>query len=314
MVLATGVAEKLHSHYPDAELHFMLRKGNESVLSNHLFIKKVWVLNKSKKFRDLIRIIKAIRKQRFDLVINLQRFFTSGIITVLSGAGKTIGFKKNPLSVWFTQAFDHRIVNGNTHHEIERNQVLIAGITDEQAARPRLYPSASDFEKTGGFKIAPYITVSPASVWFTKQWPKTKWIDFLNKVTIDKVYLLGASGDSELCRQIAEEVTNIRPVNLAGKLSPLGSAALMKDAVMNFVNDSAPLHFAGAVNAPVCAVFCSTVPDFGFGPLSDDSVIVETSLPLDCRPCGLHGHRQCPRGHFHCADIPVNALLGAIPS
>jgi heptosyltransferase-2 len=75
----------------------------------------------------------------------------------------------------------------------------------------------------------------------------------------------------------------------------------MKEAAMNYVNDSAPMHFASAVNAPVTAVYCSTIPAFGFGPLSDKSFIVEIEEPLDCRPCGLHGYRACPRGHFHCA-------------
>ena len=28
---------------------------------------------------------------------------------------------------------------------------------------------------------------------------------------------------------------------------------------------------------------------------------------LDCRPCGLHGHKECPKGHFKCGnfDIPI---------
>jgi len=55
------------------------------------------------------------------------------------------------------------------------------------------------------------------------------------------------------------------------------------------------------MNAPVTAFYCSTVPWFGFGPLSEKSIIAETSEKLDCRPCGLHGYRQCPKGHFKCA-------------
>ena len=70
---------------------------------------------------------------------------------------------------------------------------------------------------------------------------------------------------------------------------------------MNYVNDSAPLHIASAMNAPVTAVFCSTVPSFGFGPLRENGRVVETPEDLDCRPCGLHGHRECPKGHFRCA-------------
>jgi heptosyltransferase-2 len=90
-------------------------------------------------------------------------------------------------------------------------------------------------------------------------------------------------------------------VVLAEELSLLASAALMEGAAMNYVNDSAPLHIASAMNAPVTAIFCSTVPAFGFGPLRENGRVVETAEKLDCRPCGLHGHRACPKGHFRCA-------------
>lgn len=92
--------------------------------------------------------------------------------------------------------------------------------------------------------------------------------------------------------------------------SLLQSAQLMRGAVINYVNDSAPLHLASSVNAPVCVVYCSTVPQFGFYPLSEASWVVEVAEPLACRPCGLHGHRACPEGHFRCArDIIVQQLL-----
>jgi ADP-heptose:LPS heptosyltransferase len=61
----------------------------------------------------------------------------------------------------------------------------------------------------------------------------------------------------------------------------------MKDAAMNYVNDSAPMHFASAVNAPVTAVYCSTIPAFGFGPLSDRSIHRrDPSNPWTAAPAG----------------------------
>ena len=113
------------------------------------------------------------------------------------------------------------------------------------------------------------------------------------------MYLLGGPADAEACRRIAEAAG--RGEVLAGRLSLLGTAALMEGAAMNYVNDSAPLHIASAMNAPVTAIFCSTVPAFGFGPLRANGRILETTEKLDCRPCGLHGHRACPKGHFRCA-------------
>jgi heptosyltransferase-2 len=80
------------------------------------------------------------------------------------------------------------------------------------------------------------------------------------------------------------------------------SAALMKDARMNYVNDSGPLHICSAMNAPVTAFFCSTTPDFGFGPLSDQSTTIESKMALACKPCGLHGYKSCPKGHFDCGN------------
>jgi ADP-heptose:LPS heptosyltransferase len=74
------------------------------------------------------------------------------------------------------------------------------------------------------------------------------------------------------------------------------------------------MHLASAVNAPVAAIYCSTLPSFGFGPLSDKSFIVEIQEKLSCRPCGLHGRRACPLGHFHCAyKIKVEQLTAVLP-
>ncbi len=83
----------------------------------------------------------------------------------------------------------------------------------------------------------------------------------------------------------------------------------MRGAVMNYVNDSAPLHLASAMDAPVRAVFLSTVPEFGFGPWGSRGEVIETTEKLDCRPCGVHGFKACPKGHFKCAEIAVERLV-----
>lgn len=279
---------------------------------------------KNGKYKNLVSLISTIRKNKYDYVINAQRFFASGLMTVMSGAKETIGFDKNPLSVFFSKRVPHHIsAKAIGDHEVKRNLSLIAHLTDDFFVKPKLYPSKADFEKvkTSG----PYICIAPASVWFTKQFPKERWIDFINAVPPDfTIYLMGAKSDIELCEDIESRVM-LRPatlnpvlqlsnrgsrvVNLAGQLSFLESAALMKNAEMNYVNDSAPLHFASAMNAPVTAIFCSTVPAFGFGPLSDYSFVVETKLDLSCRPCGLHGKKECPLGHFNCSIIETESLL-----
>jgi heptosyltransferase-2 len=127
------------------------------------------------------------------------------------------------------------------------------------------------------------------------------------------VYLLGSPTDSVLCKHIQKEAGRENVFDLSGSLGLLQSAALIRDAIMNYVNDSAPMHIASAMNAPVTAVYCSTVPEFGFGPLSDRSVIVQTDIDLSCRPCGIHGFNTCPEKHFKCAQtILIKSLLNTL--
>lgn len=313
VILATALIEKLRQHYPEASIDFLVRKGNEGLLVGHPHLRNVLVWNKKEsKISNLLKMISRIRANRYDCLINVHRFASSGFITAFSKAKSKIGFDKNPLSFLFNKKIRHEI---GSLHEVERNQKLIAEITDSNHARPRLFPSSSDFEKVKSMKDGSYICIAPTSVWFTKQFPAQKWIEFLNSTRgkFDHTYLLGAPADRDTCESIRIAEVDESIVNLAGKLSFLESAALMKDAAMNFVNDSAPMHIASAMNAPVTAVYCSTVPSFGFGPLSDKSFIVETQEKLTCRPCGLHGYKECPKGHFKCAfEISKEQLLATL--
>lgn len=312
VILATSVVEKLHEFYPDSRIDFLLRKGNEGIFSAHPFLNKVLIFDKKQnKISELTKILSEVRNEKYDYVFNFHRFASSGFITVFSGAKNKIGFDKNPFSFLFSKKIEHKIGNGK--HETSRNQQLISFITDDKPARPKLHPSENDFKKVAGYKTGKYICIAPASVWFTKQFPSHKWIELIKLLPADmNIFLLGAPADFQLCEEIKSSTLSRQSsiVNLAGKLSFLESAALMKDAIMNFVNDSAPLHLASAVNAPVTAVFCSTVAEFGFGPLSDKSFIAETKERISCRPCGLHGKKFCPEKHFKCAEtIEINDVL-----
>ena len=313
VILATGLIEKLHQHDPDAAIDFLVRRGNEDLLLGHPHLRAVLTWDKKKgKLANLLALIGRVRRRRYDVVVNVHRYMSSGLITAASGATFTVGFDRNPLSFLFSRTVPHQL---DGRHEVARNQTLISAITDANYSRPRLYPTTAQWTRVIGYKDVPYVCIAPTSVWFTKQLPPEKWVALLRTLPegIRQVYLLGAPGDHAICDSIRQAAGSVAVTNLAGELGLLESAALMKDAVMNFVNDSAPMHLATALNAPVTAVFCSTTPRFGFGPLSDRSVVVETKISLDCRPCGLHGFKSCPRGHFRCADsIDVDDLVSAL--
>ncbi|MCH2224510.1 MAG: glycosyltransferase family 9 protein [Crocinitomicaceae bacterium] len=302
VILATPVVSELKRLYPNSSVDVLVKKGNESLLTASPYLRNIHVFDKKNgKWKNILKLIRTFRKERYDLVINLHRFASSGIIAGLSKGKKKLGFKKNPLSFLNNSSFPHKIGDGT--HEVERNLSLIESFGAKKLVRPTLFPSLSDLKKVEIYNTGNYICMAPASVWFTKQLPKKKWIELSKTIPSNtSIYLLGAPGDYDLCDEIRKSINRKNITNLAGKLSLLQSAALMKTAQRNYVNDSGPLHLASSVNAPVTAFFCSTIPDFGFGPLSEDSEIKQIST-LSCKPCGLHGHKSCPEGHFKCGEI-----------
>ena len=310
VILSTPIAEAINHFDTSIEIDFLVRKGNEGLFKNHPFVKNVLVWDKSKnKYKNLFSILVQIRRNRYSVLINCQRFAASGLLTIFSGAKKTIGFDKNPFSNFFDHKIKHDI--GAGLHECERNLALLKPLNISGNIRPVLYPNGNSVNPK-----QPYVTLSPASVWFTKQWPKEKWIELIQRIPkIYTIYLLGGPSDRSLCDEIIQQSGNEKAENLCGEITLLESASLIKVAEMNYVNDSAPMHLASAVNARVAAIYCSTLPAFGFGPLSDQSSTIETEEKLTCRPCGLHGKKACPEGHFRCAlTIDVQRLLSLLPN
>lgn len=316
VILVTPVLEKLHLQYPHAQLDLLIKQGYESLFEGHPFIHEVWLWDKRKdKYKNLWTLIQQVQNRNYDLTVNVQRFFSTGLLTVFSRSAYTIGFDKNPLSLFFSKRVKHSIqAKGENMHEVDRNLLLVKHLDAKVVSRPKLYPTNQHYAKVSQYKTHGFICVAPASLWFTKQFPEERWVEFLQQVPPDiYVYLLGSASDFQLCERILLQSKHPNILNLSGKLSLLESAALMRDALMNYVNDSSPMHLCSSVNARTTAIYCSTVTAYGFGPLSSDAVVVETDEKLTCRPCGLHGHQSCPKKHFKCATgIEIGKLLNRL--
>ncbi len=323
-ILASHFARAVKDQFPDSKIHFFLRKGNESVIQGLSSIEKVWVWDKAGgKTRNLMRLIGELRKIKFDYVFNLHRHFNSGLVSSLMHADYKVGFKQNPMAMFYTHKANHLIPHHPIEnekvywHEVERNLQLIKLVVSDyeiKSGRPELPLLLKHFEKIAKYKTEEYFVVAPASVWYTKAWSEIKYRELTGElVKRGKVIFIGAPSDKELCDRIRHGFEKTE--NLCGDLSLLDSAALMKDAKRVFVNDSAPLHLASCVNAKTTAIFCSTVPAFGYTPLATDAVVVDVGDSLSCRPCGLHGYKACPLGHFKCSlDIEVDKVLQSIKS
>ncbi len=312
VVLASALANSIKKHYPDSSITMLVKKQNEAVLAHNVVVDIVLSWDKSAaKYKNLFYLLKLVRKNKYDFLINLHRFASSGFIAAFSKANMKVGFKQNPFSFLFNKKISHTLNNVHeTNRNLELGRLCLPDIVLNRPVITPKEPANSNLLLNDNQKV---ITIFPGSLWQTKMFPIEKWIELASLLPVHfDLILLGAATDFDLAERIA--LTRVKnTINLCGKLSINETAWIMQKALMNYCNDSAPTHIASAVNAPVTTVFCSTIPEFGFTPLSDFSFIVEVTEKLNCRPCGVHGHRVCPEKHFNCGTkIETKQLLEGI--
>lgn len=313
VILFTGLIESWHKAWPLAAIDVLVRKGNEVLFEGHPFVREVRVWDKSSaRYRHLLRISKQVRSVGYDVVVNPHRFASSGWLTLRSKSRIRCGFKSNPLSLFYTHSIRHS--TEESAHEVERNHALIAPFCNERMG-PKLYPTS--LEQVPEAWVGA-VVLAPASQWATKQWPPEKWVGLihaLGKHAPDQaIVLMGGPGDVALLQSIQQRAGMHPKLYRTPEQSTLDFAsALVAQSKCVVSNDSAPLHLASALDRKAVALFCSTVPEFGFGPLTPGSVVMQSEVPLACRPCGLHGHKKCPEGHFSCArSIEIERVRDAV--
>lgn len=319
VVLTLPVAQVLARAGRGAEVHMLVTPRAADLLRNHPDVHRV--IRFEKRGRDagllgLMRVARLVRRERFDCAIIPHRSMRSALVAFLGGVPRRIGFDRSAGRFLLTQV----VAYDASAHEVTRNLRLLVplGIEPAPAERPRLYPPEDDLRLVdsalAGWKHAaatPLVAIAPGSVWKTKRWLPERFEALAGKL-LERGYavvLLGGAEDAEACRRIARACGSDRVMSMAGQLSLLQSAAMLRRAAVLVSNDSAPMHLAGGVGTPVIAIFGATSPSYGFAPAGPRDRIVEIE-GLACRPCAIHGGARCPIGTFECMErIGVDRVL-----
>lgn len=310
VILSLPLLQVLKNKLPDCVIDYMCIPKTKEILQNNPYINQLILFDKHVKDKGLSglnKMIAEVKRNKYDVVISVQRYLRSALIAKQSGAGRTISYDTSTLSFLYTDKVEYK-----QKHEIERVLDLLSplGLKDLPLLKPELFPSEEDRNEVGkifkGLVITQkmdLICVAPGSVWFTKRFPKDKYVKLLDMMDRDnlKVALIGGKDDVKLCDYIIGKTTHNDVYSFAGKLSILQSAELIKNSALLITNDSAPLHIANAVGTKVIALFGSTTKDFGFYPIGDDDKVFEIT-GLKCRPCSNHGKKECPIHTFECMN------------
>ncbi len=306
VILTLPLVQVLHTLLPDVLIDFVAVPSGAQVLANHQALNHIIVYDKKGKDKGIVaaaKLVRRLRKTKYDAALIPHRSLRSAAICCLAGIPRRIGFDTSA-GRWF---LTDRVKYDAKRHEIVRNLCLLHSLGYEDTAMelPRLYPSAHDagvvdefLDWSGGESL---VVLAPGSVWATKRWLEDRFVELARSLTHDgfAVALVGGREDVALGKRIERAVSGEKIINAIGKLTLLQSAELIRRARILVSNDSAPMHLAVAMRTPVVAIFGATVPAFGFAPVGEHDVVVETQ-GLTCRPCGIHGGNTCPIKTFDC--------------
>lgn len=335
VILTLPIVQNIKRLIPNAEIDFMCIPRTEAVLKNNPAIRELIVYDKrsKKKLSGLFKILSRIKKNKYQIIICPHRSLRSAVITHFTGAMLRIGFDKNSLSNLLTE----RVVYNKVSHEIERNLDLVRAIPgikfdeNNKLLKPELYPSEEDKKYVEQFLDTPHfhppeagkhptrsihstVSFAPCSKWFTKQLPQNKSVEIIRELLRCgyNVILIGGNEDTEYCSKLAKAVSDEKLLNLCGKLTPLQSKIAVEKSICIVSVDSAAAHIGASAGTPVIQIYGSTVPAFGFYPLTSKSVIIENNS-LTCRPCTNHGRESCPVKHYKCMeDIDAKKILDGV--
>ena len=253
-------------------------------------LSQTFVLPKASAYdwNDRFRIARTLRDYDPDVAIDAQGLWKSAFWTWLSGAPRRIGWmadnrREASSSVMLTETVACTLEDV---HVIDQHHALLVGLgIDDRGSRefPFVLPEAA-IAMAAEYRasVNPMALISPGGGWENKLYPPQLWGEVANGLAALQLapLVLWAPGEEELAGQVIEASGGV--ARRAPASSVLELAALAKDCRLFLAADTGPLHIAGAMGAPLVAVFGPTDPARN-GPWSKDDEVVRR-IPA-CAPC-----------------------------
>ena len=318
----------LKRSFPDWRISWLVEETSAPLLEKHPCLDRLFILKRRWRtnpgagqsaregLANHLQVLREIRRERFDIAIDLQGLFKSGLWTWLSGAPRRIGHNK-------TREFAHLFLNeyagGRPVFDpafplIERYLEPVRRLGADPARAAFLLPEVSDGVRRSvenllalADRSKPWIAFCPKSHWPSKDWPVERWRSLAGEIGKSaQVLLIGAGKDSADLERIADAAPGA--LNLAGKTTLLELVEIFRRCRCVAGPDTGPLHLANAVNSPRLVMIFGATSFRRSGPWGKNHFAI--SRELSCQPCFA---RSCRFGHTNClGEIPEAEVRDAL--
>ncbi|CAN5553937.1 lipopolysaccharide heptosyltransferase I [soil metagenome] len=302
VLLATPVITNLKAKYPDSDIYFLTLKNARDVIYNNPYLKKAMTFDSSED--SSLYLIKRIRKEKFDLVIDLYSNPRTALLTFLSGAKYKAGFNFRGRAYAYNELIEPR---GGEVHNVQFNLDALRKLEIPIInSKPVLFPNPVHFEFAENFIVDSSLqnkklcAVLLTGGWESKRYKADDYIELLKlmKEKFNFEYILVYGNNFEKAEAERIKVSVGERIFIFPNRPLLYLAALIKKCDIVLGSDSGPLHVAAAMETPLLGIFGPTDPKLG-GPYGE-KVLAVVNEDLDCLKCNL---RDCPIGNICMTEL-----------
>jgi lipopolysaccharide heptosyltransferase I len=300
VVHALPILNLLRRRWPASHISWLVTPGCAGLLDGHPQLDEVITFDRKlfgnswKSFsaaKKLAAFSLSLRNKKFDLVIDLQGLFRSGLLTGQTGSHCRVGSTSAREFGWMFCTHLAPVVLDN-QHAVDRYLSVAEFLGLGRSPVEFIFPTDDSDRRFVADLLPgdePFAVILPATHWQTKRWPIEHFASLINPLQERfglKTILAGGPDAAAL----APSLPNI--TNLAGKTNLRQLVALLERAALVIANDTGPMHIASALGRPLVTMFGPTTPH-QTGPYERLDSVVQLDIP--CSPCFSRtcSHQTC---------------------
>jgi heptosyltransferase-2 len=312
VVLATAAAANVKAAIPGARVTFLTGSAYAPLFEGHPAVDRIAAFGGTaggETIPDLYRFCRGLGG--FDVVVDLHGTARSRLASSFLSARRRIRYSKSSLMrrLW-TMGWMRGRMAAEERHVVDRYLAVLEKIgvpagpmepqivlSDEERGKAR-----SLLRESGMGNPEKAAVLVPGARWPNKEWTGEGFAAVGEWLAAERgleLVIAGSGADGAAVDRL-KGILRVPATDISGRTGLRELAAVLAGSRVVIGNDSGPGHIAAAVGTPVVTLFGPTSEAFGFAPRGERSVAV--SLPLDCRPCSLHGGSRCRRGKRECLD------------
>jgi heptosyltransferase-1 len=308
---ALPVADVIRRNRPDADIGWVVKSPFRSLIDANPNVNTVWPFAR-KSLMQAIKVGFALRKHKYQVALDLQSLFVSGLISKLSGARFRIAYDTKKEGSHYFNNFPVVAAKGRKRRAVDLmlDFPKLLGIKDSVFRPQEWLASAKSHEAQALLTIVqrPYAVLFVGANTPQRMWSQERWGQLADRISENGLtpIFVGAPQDHAATVSARSEMKNLS-YSVVGRTDLLTLAAIIGGAKVVVGGDSGPLHMAVAAGTPVVGVYGPTDPGITgpYGGLAKTVYVKQFCSPCYRRP-------TCGGAYFCMAAVETEMMLKAI--